>query len=154
MKLRPGCYEVGGLRFKRVKEKWPYRVLRRYCHQWETRPDDGQGWKPDLPRFIEDDDTKEPVAEFTQTGHVLLHPGYGWDGSSGAPDTIKCMRASALHDVWCQAMREGIFANTGKNWRRGAQEYRINCIADGMSELRAWVRYLAICAYSPFRSKK
>ena len=57
------------------------------------------------------------------------------------------MRASALHDLWCQAMRERIYANSYRNWLRGASEYRALCIADGMHAWRAWLRYSAVCGY-------
>ena len=86
---------------------------------------------------------------------VTLHPGYAWDGSTGAADTPECMRASALHDVWCQAMDDHhVYMNDFGNWCRAAVEYRKLCIEDGMSWPRAWARYSGLIAYAGYKNGK
>ena len=82
---------------------------------------------------------------------MTLEVGYAWNGSDFVTDTDECMRASALHDLWCQAMEEDIYKDNKKNWRRGAKEYRDNCIRDGMPKLEAWLRYAGIRTYGFFR---
>ncbi len=72
--------------------------------------------------------------------------GYSWDGNSGpAANTLFCLRASALHDAWCQAMDHRYFERGFRNWRRGAIEYRKICRKDGMGRVRAWFRYVVVC---------
>jgi len=75
---------------------------------------------------------------------ITLLVGYAWNGSTGTPDTMTCMRASALHDAWCQAMRMPVYGNGFRNWRRGAREYRSVYRADGRGRAKAWLRWLAL----------
>ena len=141
-----GPYEVGGLRFEKTEDRWPYRVLHQHDHRWGKAPTLGGKWTDNAPNTILTDGGA-PVAELaTKTGTLLV--GYAWDGSSGpAIDTRACMRASALHDVWCQAMRKNLYKNSYRNWLRGASEYRRLCRADGMPAWRASLRYSLVCTY-------
>ncbi len=40
------------------------------------------------------------------TGLIVIHVGYRWDGATGIPDNKYNIRASAVHDVYCQAMAD------------------------------------------------
>lgn len=138
-----GEHTVGGLKLRKAPGKWPFEVLEDYPCDWKGNP------KPrgNPARFIKNSAGK-PVASFREVRAVTLLTGYSWDGNSGpAVNTLKCLRASALHDAWCQAMKLGIFENSLRNWRAGASEYRKICRADGMWRVRAWTRYIAIMSY-------
>lgn len=138
---------VGGLRFRKQISRWRYKVVSKHGHSWAKPPTANRSGG--LSTICAKDGT--PVARLSDDACTLL-PGYAWDGSSGpAIDTKACMRASALHDVWCQAMKKKRYKNSYRNWRRGAAEYRSSCRADGMSAVRAQVRYLAMCAYGLIR---
>lgn len=100
-----GPYEVGGLEFEMTKhDKWPYRVLREYRHSWRKKPRNWNG----QTEICDSDGVR--VAALREDGVTLLE-GYAWNGSNVVKDTMACMRASALHDLWCQAMTRGIFGN-------------------------------------------
>ena len=141
-----GPYEVGGLTFKKTEDRWPYVVVRQHGHSWAKGPRLGNGWGDTAQNTISSDNGAQ-VAQLTGVTVTLL-VDYAWDGSSGlAIDTRACMRASALHDVWCQGMDRNIYSNSYLNWVRGASEYRSICRADGMSWGRAWFRYSFMCIY-------
>ena len=141
-----GPYQVGELKFEKTEDRWPYRVLREHDHRWGKAPALGGKWNDSAPNTILTDGGL-PVADLATKTAILL-VGYAWDGSSGpAKDTWACMRASALHDLWCQAMRKNIYKNSYLNWVRAASEYRRICRADGMPAWRASLRYAALCAY-------
>ena len=147
---------TGGLEWQPIPEderrnaKWKYRVTKPYHYNWKTIPILSGSWDGSS-RLIATTANGHVVAGVTSApGHehsVTLRRNYAWDGSSGpfVADTPECMRASALHDVWCQAMRlDEMYENGFKNWRRGAREYRLVCIEDGMAPTRAYMRYLGL----------
>ncbi len=134
-----GPYEVGGLRFEKTEQpKWPYRLLGKHNHSWRRRP---RKWSGETTAITAAGGAK--VARLGEDGVTLL-VGYAWNGSTGVPDTMACMRASALHDAWCQAMRMRVYGNGFRNWRRGAAEYRCICRADGMGRVKARLRWLGL----------
>lgn len=150
MSIAPNTtYVVGGLRLRKTDDRWPFVVLAAYNHPWNKMPTLGKAWNRAAPNTISRHDTPDPTTVATLSAFdVTLHVDYRWDGNSGpAANTMKCLRASALHDVWCQAMKLQIYDNSLKNWRRGAAEYRRICRKDGMSRWRAWLRYVAILSY-------
>lgn len=142
-----GPHVVGGLKFERRSGRWPYVVLKDHLHSWQKPPKGGSQGK------IE---SNNKALATVSPGGVTLHRDYAWDGSSGpgVEDTLFCMRASALHDVWCQAMTKGFYPNRLGNWRRGASMYRTICREDGMASWRAWGRYFGILVYWPLRALK
>ena len=142
-----GPYEVGGLKFKKTAEQWPYEVVREHSHEWAKTPRLGKNWNKTGPNYIISKRTGARVAQLSETA-VTFFVGYAWDGSSGpAIDTRACMRASALHDVWCQGMKLKIYDDSYRNWIRGVSEYRSICREDGMSRRRAWLRSLGMSFY-------
>ena len=136
-----GPYEVGGLRFKKTEcREWPYRVLDEHRHRWARKPRKCAGGTTiRTARGVK-------VARLDECG-VTLFEGYAWNGSTAAKDTMACMRASALHDAWCQAMRKRVYGNGYPNWRRGASEYRSLCREDGMGRFRARLRWLGLLVW-------
>lgn len=146
-----GRYEVSGLEFEKLNDRtdWPFRVVSRYSYLWKRRPDVELGLPGNQPRVTIEAQNGRTVAEVTGAGAVLL-PGFAWNGSTGAKGTMFCTRASALHDVWCQAMRKRLYRKSYRNWWRGASEYRRACIDDGMNKLVAWRRHLGLCCSYPF----
>lgn len=149
---------TGGLEWEPIPEnerrgkKWKYRVVAPYHYRWNNHPILDGNWRGSS-RLIAATQDGHVVAGLTSTlddAHsVTLRRDYAWDGSSGpfVGDTPECMRASALHDVWCQAMRQdGMYEDGFRNWRRGAKEYRMVCTRDGMAPSRARLRYVGLMA--------
>ena len=135
-----GPYCVSGMKFSKQPGHWKYRLLKKHQHEWLKQPKPG-------PSFTDRNDRIQ-FADLSLTG-VTLMEGFAWDGSSGpAKDTWTGMRASALHDIWCQAMAEGVYAKYSfRNWRLGAREYRLACCTDRMPRWRAWGRWVAVWSF-------
>ena len=152
---------VGGLSYVEIRagqrgnQPWKYRVVQRYHYRWVRTPILDRDWSGSSQLIVTTRSgalvaglTIQPRAS-GDVHSVTLCSGYAWDGSSGplVADTENCMRASALHDVWCQAMRrDGLYKNSFRNWCRGALEYRLVCIVDGMPRWRSSVRYAGLIA--------
>ena len=150
MAVPDGTHEIGGLKLQKTSgARWPYVVVEEdYEHNWIRQPRMGSARR----RTISDQKKDVVVATFQNDSVVTLHVGYGWDGNSGpAVNTDKCLRASAVHDVWCQAMYLRILENSFRNWAAGASEYRQICRKDGMSWLRAGWRLVAIMGYGGWK---
>ena len=146
-KIRPNVpFTVGGLTFMETSGRWPYVVLKDYSHSWRNRP----RCRNNLNPATINDNNGKPVATLTPNA-VTLHKGYRWDGSTGVMDFLECSRASALHDVWCQAMDRKIYKETFNNWERGAKEYYDVCIADNMPTPSALRRYSGIAAWGAIK---
>ena len=126
--------------YETVERDRLYRIEKEYKHSWlvNGRPSSSIALPHDVKNRLGD-----IVATFTRHGITLL-PGYEWNGSNVIPDSPHCMRASAIHDAWCQAMRSGIYDDTEDNWDLGAQEYARICRADGMNKYIAWTLRKAI----------
>lgn len=148
MAVAVGKHKVGGLELEKTTDpKWPFKVLVDYAYTWKKMPTLGKGWNPTQQQNVIPKRTGGVAVKLTAFGVTLLQD-YRWDGNSGpAPNTKSCLRASALHDAWCQAMKLQIYDNSLKNWRRGAAEYRKICRQDGMGRLRAGARYVAVLSY-------
>jgi hypothetical protein len=74
---------------------------------------------------------------------LMIFWGYAWDGCSGpVPTTKRSARASCVHDVLYQCMREGLL---GQCERAIADKifYRL-LVEDGMSRAIAWGYYMAV----------
>lgn len=86
---------------------------------------------------------KVDFIELTPFGQLIITKGYAWDGPSGPTiDTKNFMRGSLVHDALYQLMREGCIPITCKDSAdRILQSF---CLADGMSQLRAWYVYQGV----------
>jgi hypothetical protein len=112
-----------------------YRDLRRYRYQLASAYIVALGWPVSFAhRWFE-----------LRGGVLTVCKGYAWDGSTMAPDTDACRRASLVHDALCQAI--GLWL-LGPQWQQPADElYRSMCVDDGMTRVRAWLRYRALRRY-------
>lgn len=78
-------------------------------------------------------------------GHLTIRTWYHWDGPSGpALDTPTFMRASLVHDVLYQFIREGLLPDELRSDADGIM--REIALADGMSRFRARYAWLAVRA--------
>jgi hypothetical protein len=74
---------------------------------------------------------------------LIIYTGYAWDGCSGpVTTTARSARASCVHDVLYQSMREGLI---GQGYRPVADKifYRL-LVEDGMTKAMAWGYYMAV----------
>ena len=134
---------VEGRHYKAIKMEREYRMLQDYVHlAWFSKrpPMIAKEWAGD---GVENVTFHEDVDE----GVLTLHRGYEWNGSNVVRDSPECMRASAVHDAWCKAMKAGQFRNVEENWDRGAHEYAAICVDDGLERWRAEGREAAIDFY-------
>lgn len=79
-----------------------------------------------------------------ENGYLRVKKGYAWDGASGPTfDTKSSMRASMVHDVFCQAMRDKRLSY--ERWQDTVNEFfEKQCIEDGMWEWRASLWHSAV----------
>ena len=85
---------------------------------------------------IKDFDIKTDYFELNINGVLVVKRNYCFDGASGPTiDTKNSMRASLLHDVLYQMMRERLLP---QSYRAYADKMLTKiCIEDGMNKLRA-----------------
>lgn len=88
---------------------------------------------------------------------LTLYPGFRWDGNSGAIDTSKCLKASAIHDALCNTIND-LFCCSYWMWlvyREVADEqYYKDMLRDGKSKMWSWARKVAMSIYRNKRSKE
>ncbi len=79
-----------------------------------------------------------------EDGSLLVKKGYAWDGASGPTfDTKSSMRPSMVHDVFCQAMRDGRLSY--ERWQDKVNEFfEQQCKEDGMWGWRASLWHSAV----------
>ena len=151
MAVPMGRHKIGNFMFEKIGGKLPFRVREDYQHTWKETPILGPSAAGPPPLVI----TKrlgDVVVTFNDATDVILHEDYRWDGNSGpAPNQLECLRASALHDAWSQAIEHRIFARSYRNWRRGAKEYRKVVRDDGLNFFRAWWRYTGLMVYGAWK---
>lgn len=85
--------------------------------------------------------------ELDETGGLVIHGGYAWDGPSGPTiDTKNAMRGSLVHDALYQLMRMGLL----DRGHRGTadDEFRRICREDGMSWFRAWYFHIGVDSFA------
>ena len=123
-----------GKDYRVVERETKYRMLREHGHEW-------LGNRPDKSVLVVGSPMLEKFVRFTESG-VTLRINYEWNGSNIVVDSPMCMRASAVHDAWCQGMRVGILESTEKNWDRGVDEYIAICRADGLNFVARRLREL------------
>ena len=74
---------------------------------------------------------------------MVVEKDYAWDGPSGPTiDTPNSMRASLVHDVLYQAMRERGFSKKFR-WRADLEFLRI-LKSEGMWFLRRWIWWFGV----------
>ncbi len=85
---------TGVFSWEKIKHpKFKYRVTKTYSIALRFKP---PGW------------IQSKYFEFMPMGLLVIKKGYRWDGASGPTiDTESTMRASAVHDVIYQMIREG-----------------------------------------------
>ena len=122
---------VEGDDYRVIRPEEAYVLLRRYEHSWVHNP----------PRFKDQAPSEASLgyASFSDAG-MVLEPEYRWNGSNVVVDSSACMRASAVHDAWCQAMGRGILEHSEENWDRGVEEYVAICDEDGLGEFAQRIR--------------
>jgi len=77
---------------------------------------------------------------------ILVRSGYAWDGASGFTiDTKNSMRASLIHDVFYQCLREEILPLSLKEYADSL--FKKILIEDGMNSVRANIWYLAVKSF-------
>lgn len=93
-------------------------------------------------------DMQQPVT--TKFGHfenkvLTIKKGFQWDGATGALDTPDIMKASCVHDWFCNNVDNGVLPI---EYRRKGDDlfYRI-CLEEGMPEFRAAYCHAAVVAW-------
>lgn len=121
-------------RYKKIKiKKYRYELLEDY----KTKIDN-------IPIFI----LPEVFYGLGVDGHLLIRKGYRWKGTSGlAFDTENVIRASCVHDVFYQMLREDQIPMAWKTLADKAL-YRL-MLADGKKGL--WNSFCAWYYYSAVR---
>ena len=96
--------------------------------------------------FLTDVDTELDFIYLSVDGVIIARKGYAWDGPSGPTfDTDSFMRASLVHDVLYQLMREGFISISERE--EADRLLRKICIDDGMPKWRASYVYWAVRAF-------
>lgn len=92
-----------------------------------------------------------PYIDLSTLGKLTIRQGYAWDGPSGpALDTPGAMRASLVHDVLYQLMREEFLPREARA-QADKELYRI-AREDGMNWLRAKYFYFAVSKFAANRA--
>ena len=117
--------------YRVIEREANYVMLQDHEHKWTNAPEMNV-WVAGSPKL-------DQYVSFQADG-ITLHADYQWNGSNIVVDSPSCMRASAVHDAWCQGMRLGILANTEENWDLGVEEYIAICRKDGLNFVRAQLR--------------
>ena len=77
------------------------------------------------------------------SGRLIVKRGYAWDGPSGPTiDTKTFMRASVVHDVFYQCMREGQLPKSSR--KLADQELVRYAKLDGMNPVRRFYAYWSL----------
>lgn len=80
----------------------------------------------------------------TADGWCHIKKGYAWDGPSGPTlDTKDSLRASAIHDCYCQAAKDRLidYDTFSPQYH---QVFKDICLEDEMCSPRAWVWHHAV----------
>jgi len=113
----------------KYKAGYKYQITSRACFVTDIHP------KKDIEtQFI----------DLSESGILLIKPGYAWDGASGPTlPSIKAKRASLAHDALYQLLREKKI--TGEANRRKADRIFYELLRkDGMWKIRAKVWWRAV----------
>ena len=107
---------------------WKYRVIKGFSVQTDIIP----------PKKIQTN-----FATLTMKGRLYIHKGFCWDGASGAFDTKNIMKASCLHDIFCNWMEAGLLSYDDY-WIPAARLLKRICKEKDMSDFRAKYVYDAV----------
>lgn len=93
-------------------------------------------------------DVDHPFMSLTTAGMLTVQSDYAWDGASGpVADSPAIMRASLLHDVLYQMIREGLVPRHFDRTRKQADAlFREIAIEDGVARAKAWFLYYGLRA--------
>ena len=81
------------------------------------------------------------------TGQLIVLRGYAWDGPSGPTiDTKSFMRASMVHDVFYQCLREGLLPPSRR--KLADQELVRYAKLDGMNPIRRFYAFWSLRAFA------
>lgn len=112
-------------------------------------------WKWELIEYyhhkicIKGEEVNHKYFTLSKEGKIILKCGYAIDGLTGAIDTNNAMRAAFVHDMGCQAINEGLLHH--KYRKVFDDEFRIICLKDGVSSIRALWMWLAIRGYAKWK---
>ncbi|MCP4344816.1 MAG: DUF1353 domain-containing protein [Desulfobacterales bacterium] len=131
------CIEVHGIKYREIEHHYyKYQLTEEYSIQ--------------IP--IYDSKVNEKYFALTELGKLTIKENYCWDGPSGpAPDLPCMMRASLVHDVLYQLMRE---RHLGLGWRKQADKlFRDICKKDGLNPLAADFAYWVLRKFGEFATR-
>lgn len=115
---------------------WKYQLLSNWHADTEIK-----GFHIEKPMFI-----------LRRTGRLTVLRGYAWDGPSGPTfDTKSFMRASVVHDVLYQCLREGLLPPSYR--KRADQELRRYEKMDGMNLIRRFYTFWTLRAFAGRHAK-
>ena len=90
---------------------------------------------------------ENPMFILRKTGRLTVLRGYAWDGPSGPTiDTKTFMRASVVHDVLYQCMREGQLPRSVR--KLADQELVRFAKMDGMNPVRRFYAYWSLRVFA------
>ena len=95
-------------------------------------------------------DTSDDEPIITKFGHfedkiLRIEKGFRWDGATGALDTADIMKASCVHDWFCNAVDNGVLPIVYR--RKGDDLFKRICLEEGMPEFRANYCHAAVVAW-------
>ena len=104
-----------------------------------------QDWYADIE--VKGFSINNPMFTLHESGRLIVRRGYAWDGPSGPTiDTKTFMRASVVHDVLYQLLREG---KLPPSYRKLADRELIRYAKlDGMSPVRRFYAYWSLRAFA------
>lgn len=88
----------------------------------------------------------------TSEGQLSLYRGFIWDGATGAFDTDSILRASCIHDWFCNAVDNGDLPV--KYRRKGDDLFYKIMTEDNVPEFRANYAYQAVVAWGQIKHAK
>jgi hypothetical protein len=113
---------------------WKYRVLQGFKLQ--------TGIKPPKP-------IKTAFSSLSEDGILTIEKGFCWDGATGGFDTKNVMRASCVHDAFCNWQHQGLL--TVEHRKQADKLFKDLILADGVDDFRAGWMYGAIKTYVEMR---
>ena len=110
---------------------WKYQLL----EDWTTRTE--------MKGF----DIENSLFELERDGWLSVYRGYAWDGPSGPTiDTKSFMRASVVHDVFYQCIREGKLPPSRR--KLADRELVRYAKLDGMNPVRRFYAFWSLRAFA------
>lgn len=111
-------------------KNWKYRIRKSFSIQTNIKP----------TKTI-----RSTFSTLTPTGRLYINKGFCWDGATGGRDTKNIMRASCIHDGFCNFQQKGLLT---VDQRKQADKLLYKLMKeDGMSEFRANIIYQAVRRY-------